>query len=112
MFEDIELAFSAHKAQSKVSSEPTYRAAMNGLDRQKWEAAIASEYKSLDEHSVFSKPCPLPANFKTLDTKMVLKIKEPEGHSTYRRYKARLCARGFRQEEGVDFHFTFAPVAT
>jgi transposase InsO family protein len=110
--EDVELAFSAHIAQSKVSSEPSFSAAMSGPDKQNWEAAIASEYKSLDEHGVFSKPCPLPANYKTLDTKMVLKIKEPEGHSNHRRYKARLCARGFRQEKGVDFDFTFAPVAT
>jgi hypothetical protein len=91
---------------------PTYHQAMNSPEKTLWENAIKDEYQSLDEKGVFSNPIPLPAGFKTLDTKIVLKLKEPEGTSNIRRFKARLCARGFRQEEGKDFEFTFAPVAT
>jgi hypothetical protein len=92
--------------------EPTYQEAMEGLEKELWDTAIRKEYNSLKEKEVFSNPCKLPKGFKTLDTKMVLKIKEPEDPKSSRRYKARLCARGFKQEEGVDFDFTFAPVAT
>ena len=86
--------------------------AMESLAKEKWKAAIASEYSSLTEKKVFSKPCHLPPGFKTLDTKLVLKLKELEAGAVERRYKARLCVRGFTQEEGKDFEFTFAPVAT
>jgi transposase InsO family protein len=102
---------SAFTAQQN-HSEPHYQTAINGPDKALWNAAIQKEYDSLKEKEVFSSPCKLPKGFKTLDTKMVLKIKEPESLNSTRRYKARLCARGFRQEEGVDYDFTFAPVAT
>ena len=101
----------ATSQEEEESESPSYRQAMSSPSRAKWESAMASEYASLQENQVFSQPCTLPKGFKTLDTKMVLKLKEPEGQNTPRRYKARLCARGFKQEEGVDFDFTFAPVA-
>ena len=102
----------AVSAKPTNDSNPTFQQAMKGPHKELWENAIKEEYKSLKEKGVFSKPCQLPAGYKVLDTKIVLKLKEPEGPNSARRYKARLCARGFRQEEGVDFEFTFAPVAT
>jgi hypothetical protein len=106
-FNNTEWALFANSA--KV---PNFTQAINGSQRIQWTAAIQEEYKSLKEKHVFSEPCLLPKGFKTLDTKLVLKLKEPEGTDSTRRYKARLCVRGFRQEEGIDFDFTFAPVAT
>jgi hypothetical protein len=42
---------------------------------------------------------------------MVLKIKETASDSEPKVYKARLCVKGFRQIEGIDFHETYSPVA-
>jgi hypothetical protein len=43
-----------------------------------------------------------------VDSKWVLKLKrDADGHIA--RYKARLAARGFTQEHGVEYHETFAP---
>ena len=94
------------------NDSPTYAKAMRSVDKPLWDKAIAAEYASLREHQVFSEPCVLPYGFKALDTKMVLKLKEPEGSNTDRRMKARLCVRGFLQEHGVNYNLTFAPVAT
>jgi len=91
---------------------PTYKEAMVSPEREQWMTAVAKEFASLFNHKVLSLPCKLPAGFKALTTKMVLKLKEPEYHNSSRRMKARLCVRGFLQIFGQDYFFTFAPVAT
>jgi len=100
-----------HILAADRSDSPTYSQAMMSPEKDKWQSAISGEYTSLFEKQVFGPPCELPKGYKTLDTKMVLKLKEPEGLNAPRRFKARLCARGFGQEEGTDYEFTFAPVA-
>lgn len=45
---------------------------------------------------------------KTVDSKWVFRIKNEDGET--RRFKARLCARGFIQKKDVDFFETFSPV--
>ena len=50
-----------------------------------------------------------PKGIHLISTKWVLKIKRlPNGHID--KYKARLCARGFTQQYGIDYFETFAPV--
>jgi hypothetical protein len=85
----------------------SYKQALRSPQSGEWEAAIKSEYDSF----VSRKTCtlvPCPAGRKLVDSKWVFEVKrDANGHIT--RYKARLVARGFSQEKGVDYHETFAP---
>jgi hypothetical protein len=91
---------------------PLYHEAMQRPDKGKWEIAIEKEYKSLALNKVFSRPIQLPKGHTALDTTMVLKLKEAEVPNGPRRYKARLCGKGFRQTHGVNYFETYAPVVT
>lgn len=95
-----------------ANDSPKYDDAVNGPDRAKWLEACRLEYDSLEKNGVLSEPCVLPNGFTALDTKMVLKLKEADAPNKPRRYKARLCGRGFRQTHGIDYFNTYAPVAT
>ena len=53
---------------------------------------------------------PRPSNKTVIGTKWVFRNKLDE-HGTVTRNKARLVAQGYRQEEGIDYDETFAPVA-
>lgn len=98
------------KRKLKKADGPTFAEAMSSPEKDDWKRAVDAEYESLKQHGVFSEPCDSPDGCKTLDTKIMLKTKEPEGSELNGRKKARLCVRGFRQEHGLDYDFTFAPV--
>ena len=52
----------------------------------------------------------LPRGHRAITFKWVFKLKRDEA-STVVKHKARLVARGFVQQEGIDFDDAFAPVA-
>ena len=89
---------------------PPWRAALAGPDREKWMVALEEEVNSLSEHGTYEL-VDLPVGAKAISGKWVMKIKRgPTGE--IQRYKARYVARGFTQEEGVDFFETWAPVGS
>ncbi|GJU80808.1 retrovirus-related pol polyprotein from transposon TNT 1-94, partial [Tanacetum coccineum] len=53
---------------------------------------------------------PLPDNVKSLALKWLFKNEHDE-ENTVIRNKTRLVVRGYRQEEGIDFKESFAPVS-
>ena len=100
-----------------ITSDPgeptTIKEAMNGKDCDKWKPSIKSEimnfikrksweYVSIDE--------PKSTNRKIIPCKWVFKIKKEQDGS--KRYKSRLCVKGFHQVPGVDYTESFSPVAT
>lgn len=74
-----------------------------------WREAMKREIAALEANNTWTLES-LPPGKKVIDAKWVFKTKfKPNGELAL--HKARLVARGFTQEEGVDFHETFAPVA-
>lgn len=68
-----------------------------------------NEYKTLIENETWIL-VPRPKNKKILSNRWMFRIKKTQ-EGKIDRYKAKLVARRFAQEEGVDYDEVFAPVA-
>ena len=73
-----------------------------------WQSAMQAELDSIHHNQTWSLVS-LPPGKKAISSKWVYKLK-PGTTGSPARYKARLVARGFEQQDGVDFLETFAPV--
>ena len=70
---------------------------------------MEEEIKALDANQIWEL-VPKPKDVKPISCKWVYKVKtRPDG--SIERYKARLVARGFSQQDGLDYDETFSPVA-
>jgi hypothetical protein len=90
-----------------INVPASYKQALRSTEWSHWQEAIDTEYKSLQERQTWSLVVK-PAGRKIIDSKWVFKIKR-NSDGTIARYKARLVARGFTQEHGIDYTETFAP---
>ena len=92
----------------EISTPASYEEAMSGPQREQWEAAINDELRSIVLNAVWTL-MRAPKGVNIVSCKWVFKIKRlPDGRID--RDKARLVARGFSQQYGVDYDETFAPV--
>lgn len=94
------------------SEEPvtpnSFEEAVHGRESRKWKLAIEDQLRSLEANHTWE-VVDKPNDVNLISTKWVFKVKMlPNGQID--KYKARLCARGFTQEYGVDYFETFAPV--
>lgn len=95
---------------SEYTSEPSsVHEAMNCPESDKWkeEDAMKEEYSSLMENKAWTL-VNKEENQKVVQCKWVFQLKS--GVDGEERYKARLVARGFTQQYGIDYTETFAPV--
>jgi hypothetical protein len=90
---------------------PTLSEALGGTQREDFLEAMDKEIAGLEKHQTWSvmKRTDVPEGRKVLPGTWALKIKRyPDG--TFRKTKARYCARGDKQIEGVDYFEKYAPV--
>ncbi|KAJ2937847.1 hypothetical protein O0L34_g17825 [Tuta absoluta] len=85
----------------------SYKEAVEGKDKRKWKEAINKELEALEKNKTWIET-ELPKGKKAIDSKWVFKIKKDEDTEIF---KARLVARGFKQEDKLDHAEIYAPVA-
>jgi len=91
---------------SSVSIPSSYKQAM---ENDCWQKAIETELLALEENQTWD-IVPCPSSVKPLGSKFVFSIKL-RSDGSIDRYKARLVVLGNKQEYGLDYDETFAPVA-
>ncbi|CAE6201802.1 unnamed protein product [Arabidopsis arenosa] len=99
--------FQSYICAYDIETEPkTFKQAMKS---EKWTKAANEELHALELNKTWVVES-LPPGKNVVGCKWVFTIKyNPDG--TVERYKARLVAQGFTQQEGIDFLDTFSPVA-
>jgi hypothetical protein len=79
-------------------------------EASQWMAACLEELEGLESMSTWVLTDP-PPRCNILPVKWVFKVKRHQDGSL-ERFKARLCVKGFRQKQGIDYQDVFAPVAS
>ena len=73
-----------------------------------WRQAMEDEYAALQQNKTWSL-VPKPVGTNIIGSKWIFKLKHhPDG--SIAKYTARLVARGFTQQYGIDYSETFSPV--
>ncbi|CAG4926146.1 unnamed protein product [Colias eurytheme] len=85
----------------------TYQEAMRHENASEWQKAMQTELNTLAENRTWEF-CQKPNDCKVISSKWVFKIKYING---VKHYKARLVARGFEQNNDIDYNDIYAPVA-
>ena len=85
-----------------------YREVDNGPDAEQWQKAIKEEIVSHEKKQTW-KLVSRNSDMRPIDSKWAFKILRDEEENVVR-FKARLCARGFSQVEGLDYSETFSLV--
>ena len=87
----------------QIDTLSTYKQAMRSPLKAKWQEATRDEYNSLTEMGTWILVS-LPKHRNMIKCKWVFTVKADS------RYKARVIAKGFTQEHGIDHEETFSPV--
>jgi hypothetical protein len=90
---------------------PTFREAMNGPQRDEFVKAMDEEMAQLTKMNAWTimNRSSVPEGVNILPLTWVLRVKRyPDGR--FRKHKARLCVRGDKQIEGIDYFEKYAPV--
>lgn len=93
---------------AECETPQTYQAAINSRDSEKWKATMEDEMQSLYQNQVWTL-ANKPKNRSVIDNRWIFRVKQ-NVNGAVERYKARLVARGFSQQHGIDYEETFSPV--
>lgn len=105
-YTDYDMCLFSH---AYLFEEPqSYNDAMASSNKVEWEKAMNTEYESLIKNSVWTL-VDRPADRNIIKCKWVYKVKQ-DTSGCFDKFRARLVARGFSQEPGIDYDKTFAPV--
>lgn len=88
------------------AAELTLQEALTGSERDKWKTAMKDELQCFEDNEAWEL-VDTPQNGKIVKCKWVLRKYDADNKV---RFRARLVAKGYSQEEGVDFKETFSPV--
>ncbi|XP_075102309.1 uncharacterized protein LOC142177458 [Nicotiana tabacum] len=106
---ESEQAFKAIEAQEH-SLDPTEEASdREAAHDPRWIEAMNQEFKALEENHTLE-VVDLPGGKKPIGSKWVFKIKY-KLNGEVERFKSRLVAKRYTQQEGLDYHEAFSPVA-
>lgn len=102
--------FVLYQAVLEPDNEPvSVSEALASSEKHEWQKAMQNEINCLHEKGVWSLVDKPDTNINIVKNKWVFKAKKnAEGETV--RYRARLVAKGFTQQEGVDYTDTFSPV--
>ena len=87
----------------------SYEEATTCNDAKNWTKAMDEEIDSLRKNETWTLVEP-PKSHPIIDNRWTYRIKL-NSDGEIQRFKARLVAREFRQQAGIDYHETFSPVA-
>ena len=82
--------------------------AMQSSDRARWIEAMERELGTIQSKGTWEETT-LPHDRKAIDSRWVFAIKE-DADGNIVKYKARIVAKGFSQQPGIDYEETYAPV--
>ena len=109
VLDDAHLTNTAGQADLDLPDAPSLHKALAGPECDKWHSAILEELTEIKEAGTWELIDHSPKIRNIIGCHFVLQKKcGPSGEVM--RYKARLVAQGFSQQEGIDYLETFAPV--
>ena len=92
----------------KDDSPSPYEETTTSDEKDAWMNAIRDELRAHDKNNTWS-VVKRNASMNVIDSKWVF-VKKKDENGVVKRYKARVVARGFYQQYGIDYKDTFAPV--
>ena len=101
--------------KNKISAKNTiqkipkkFNEAINSNEKKEWLTAIKNELDNLYANKIMTFTKRIPKNTNIISSKWVFTVKRDENNNITK-YKARLVARGYKQQKGIDYDITYSP---